>query len=133
MDERLNLAFVWFKKGDNDLKNAKIVIETEDPPTDTVCFHCQQLAEKYLKGFLVYHNCEFEKEHDLGYLVNLCCSIDNSFDTILDIVENLTPYAVEARYPTDIFYEYEVDEAREAIRNAEYIKEFIRRKFPIEK
>lgn len=50
MDERLNLAKDWFKKADNDLKNAKIVIEAEEPPTDTVCFHCQQTADKFRVG-----------------------------------------------------------------------------------
>ncbi|MBI4778379.1 HEPN domain-containing protein [Candidatus Desantisbacteria bacterium] len=48
MDKRLNLVNHWFKKADNDLKNAKIVIEAEDAPVDTVCFHCQQSVEKYL-------------------------------------------------------------------------------------
>lgn len=112
MDERLNLVKDWFRKADNDLRNAKIVIEAEKPPTDTVCFHCQQTAEKYLKGFLVHHNTEFEKEHDLDYLLDLCCQIDSSFDSLRDIAENLTPYAVESRYPGDLFYEYPVEETK---------------------
>jgi len=74
MDERLNLVNYWFKKADNDLKNARIVVEVEDAPIDTVCFHCQQSAEKYLKGFLVYHNIGFEKQHDLDYLLDLALS-----------------------------------------------------------
>ncbi len=45
MNERLNLAQNWFKKTDNDLKNAKVVIEIEEPPTDTVYFRCQQSVE----------------------------------------------------------------------------------------
>ena len=130
MDERLNLAKDWFKKGDNDLKNAKVVIEAEEPPTDTICFHCQQTAEKYLKGFLVYHNSEFKKEHDLDYLLDLCYQIDTSFDSLRDMAENLTPYAIESRYPTDFFYEYPVEETREAIKIAEQIKEFVRKKLP---
>ena len=85
MDERLNLTQNWFKKADNDLKNAKAVIEVEEPPTDTICFHCQQTAEKYLKGFLAYHNIEFEKEHDLDYLLDLCCQMDSSFDSLRDM------------------------------------------------
>ncbi len=130
MDERLNLTNNWFKKADNDLKNATIVVEAEDSPADTICFHCQQTAEKYLKGFLVYHGCEFEKQHDLDYLLDLCCQIDSSFDSLRDIAENLIPYAVSSRYPSDSFYEYPEDEAKEAIEIAKQIKKFVLRKLP---
>jgi len=27
--------------------------------TNTICFHCQQAVEKFLKAFLVYHRIEF--------------------------------------------------------------------------
>lgn len=127
MDKKWALVKEWFRKGDNDLKNARIVIEAEEPPTDTVCFHSQQTAEKYLKGFLSYHNIEFKKEHDLSYLLDLCCQIDPSFNFLYDMAEKLTVYGVESRYPTDIFYEYPVEEAREAIEIAEHIKEFVRK------
>lgn len=30
-----------------------------NPPTDTICFHAQQCAEKYLKAYLVYQDIEF--------------------------------------------------------------------------
>ena len=37
--------------------SAEIILESgrEPLPLDTVCFHCQQAVEKYLKGFLAYH------------------------------------------------------------------------------
>jgi len=126
------LAKGWFRKADNDLKNAKIVIKAKDSPTDTVCFHCQQTVEKYLKGFLIYHNIEFEKEHDLDYLLDLCSQIDSSFDSLRDMAENLTPYAVESRYPTELFYEYSVEEAKESIEIAEHIRKFVKGKLPVD-
>ncbi|OIP41669.1 hypothetical protein AUJ95_02910 [Candidatus Desantisbacteria bacterium CG2_30_40_21] len=132
MDERLNLANYWFKKANNDLKNANIVIEAEDAPVDTVCFHCQQSAEKYLKGFLVYHNIKFEKQHDLDYLLDLCYQIDSSFDSLRDMAENLIPYAVESRYPTDPFYEYPVEEGKDMIKITKDIMAFVRRKLPVD-
>lgn len=46
-------------------------------------------------------------------------------------MKNLTPYAVESRYPGDFFYEYPVEEAREAIRIAKYVKEFVQGKLPV--
>lgn len=41
----------WFEKAEQDLEMA--------------CYHCQQCAEKYLKGFLVSRSVEFRPVHDL--------------------------------------------------------------------
>ena len=44
----------WVEKAEHDLRNAEYVLSMEhDCPTDTVCFHCQQCAEKYLKALLL--------------------------------------------------------------------------------
>ena len=42
----------WLLKAANDLKNAHIVIQNNDPPTDTIIYHCQQAIEKYLEAYL---------------------------------------------------------------------------------
>jgi len=69
------LTLSWFKKGDNDLKTAQHCLSLEPPPTDTICFHAQQCAEKYLKGFLSFHQIYFPKTHDIENLVKLCSEI----------------------------------------------------------
>ena len=61
----------WIKKAENDLKNAEYVLNMDDPPTDTVCFHSQQCAEKYLKSFLEYYNTDFGRTHNLRFLIEL--------------------------------------------------------------
>ncbi len=45
-DDKLNVVKAWFKKAENDLINAENTIKMESPPTDTICFHAQQCAEK---------------------------------------------------------------------------------------
>jgi len=40
-----NIVEQWERKAENDIKNAEIVIQADDPPTDTICFHAQQAAE----------------------------------------------------------------------------------------
>ena len=50
-DDKLVLVKAWFKKAENDLVNAEHTMTMTEPPTDTVCLHAQQCAEKYLKGF----------------------------------------------------------------------------------
>jgi len=42
------LAERWFQKAENDLLNVENNLKAERYPADTVCFHCQQAAEKYL-------------------------------------------------------------------------------------
>ncbi len=47
------LAREWFGKAERDLLTADTMLGVSPAPTDVVCFHCQQAAEKYLKGFLL--------------------------------------------------------------------------------
>ena len=50
----------WLLKAENELKAAKAIYNYyEEPPTDMVCYHCHQTAEKALKGYLVYRQINF--------------------------------------------------------------------------
>ena len=96
MKEKIDLTKLWIRKAENDLINAKHSINIKPkPPLDTICFHAQQCAEKYLKAFLVFYDIEFEKIHDLGELVQLAMKEDGSFNQIIELGDKLTPYAVE--------------------------------------
>ena len=70
-----------------------------DPPPESVGFHAQQCAGKALKGFLTFHRVAFERRHDLNYLIDLCASVDRDFERFRAGADELTPYAVEFRYP----------------------------------
>ena len=60
----------WIKKAESDLKTAEHILTLEeDCPFDTVCFHAQQCAEKYLKALLVYRSIDFPKTHDIRLLM----------------------------------------------------------------
>lgn len=52
MRGKLEHARGWFRKAESDLADARRTVASEGP-YDTACFHAQQAAEKYLKGFLV--------------------------------------------------------------------------------
>jgi len=129
MKENLQFFKEWIKKAENDLITAKHLFSVQPiPPYDIICFHSQQCAEKYIKSFLVYKGIEFEKTHDLGELIGLCSTKDESFIELIDIAEKLTDYAVDARYPGT--EEPTEEEAKEAIEIAEKIKEFILKRLP---
>jgi len=91
----------WIKKAESDLKNIENNFKfiDEDIPIDTVCFHCQQVVEKYLKAFLTYKELQFPYSHNLGSLVHIAESVDKSFSEIKEKAEILSPFAVEIRYP----------------------------------
>lgn len=119
-------AYLWFNKAQNDLKTGKDEFKTENPATDTICFHMQQAVEKYLKGYLVYFGHEAEKTHNISRILEKCLSMDASFTALADAgIEILTPYGTVIRYPDD-FYMPDNSETEEAIRLAEFVENFIK-------
>ena len=122
----------WLIKGLNDLKTAEILINLpkEEIVTDTLCFHCQQAVEKFLKAFLVASNVEFGRVHSIEYLIKLCEKIDKEFEFLYDITANLTDYAIDVRYP-DEFYIPTIEEAKKAFESAKKVKDFIFKKLNI--
>ena len=67
----------------------------------TICFHAQQAVEKFLKAFLIFHNIDFPKTHDLEFLLLECQKIDKTgFDFDFG---SLTDFGVSVRYPDDFF------------------------------
>ena len=51
-EDEIQIAKQWVAKADNDLLDADNNLKSEKIPYDTVCFHCQQAAEKILKAYL---------------------------------------------------------------------------------
>jgi HEPN domain-containing protein len=115
----------WVRKAESDLKTAKDELATEEPATDTVCFHAQQCAEKYLKAFLVFHGAEIPRTHNIAELVHRCARLDASFEGLYALkAQNLTDFAVTFRYPGDVIFP-SIEEAQEAVNVAEKVKAFV--------
>jgi HEPN domain-containing protein len=130
MDNK-DVAKRWFSKGNNDLIAGDHILTMPNPPTDTICFHSQQAAEKYLKGFLVFNDIEAPKIHGLEELISMCIKIDSDFSKLFDIASDLSGYAVEIRYPLEADYEITIEESQHAIENAKKIKIFILNKLKL--
>lgn len=122
----------WIIKAMEDYRIAEheLSFPEEEISTGPVCFHCQQTVEKLLKAYLVTKKIDFEKTHDLEFLLKLCATQDKDFENVS--VGNLTDYAVEVRYP-DEFYIPSVEEARECFEIASKIKDFVLYKMGIRK
>src|SRR5690348_5916454 len=89
----------WLAKARNDQRAAEALAEQRPPITDVAAFHCQQAVEKLLKAYLYSRGVDFERTHDLRALALLCADHDSTFDSILNEVAALTPFAVRFRYP----------------------------------
>ena len=49
----------WVTKAEEDFQTCEILMEREFFPGGVVCFHSQQMAEKYIKAFLTENGIEF--------------------------------------------------------------------------
>lgn len=99
--ESLELARAWLAKAHSDLATARLLINGEEKYLDTGSYHCQQAAEKALKGWLTACEILFPKTHSLEDLLALCVPGDPAFAHFRHHAEELTPLAQEFRYPGD--------------------------------
>jgi len=128
MDEATHIEVQqWLLKAEHDLQTARLLLNNDEPIRDTGVYHCQQVAEKLLKGFLTYCEVPFSKTHDLTILTEACRVIDPSFGGFSDAADILTPYAIVFRYPGDVLEPSEED-AQEALEFAEKFFAFVTNK-----
>ena len=92
-------AAAWLAKSDEDRLAAEWLLQSEAPLTLASTFHIQQCAEKLLKALLVEKGKTFEKKHDLPYRLERASQ--DPLHSYSGFLEELSPYAVEFRYPGD--------------------------------
>jgi HEPN domain-containing protein len=127
------LSRAWFLKALSDLETARQIGGLPEGHLDAGIYHCQQTAEKALKGFLAFHGKPFEKIHDLGKLTEQAAGINPEFAKYENMADSLTPYSVAYRYPDEQgFLEPARKEFDEALNNAQTIYDFILKLVPQE-
>jgi HEPN domain-containing protein len=126
---RLSLARDWLAKATEDLELARAAGTLRPPRYGGGLFHCQQAAEKALKGFLFFRSAAFEKTHDLRELLILCRKLEAAFDALRNDAALLTPFALAYRYPTDLTEPNE-QEFQAALAAAERVYRFVLSRHP---
>ena len=91
----------WLLKANEDLLVVDKLTEYEIIATSSVCFHCQQAVEKFLKAFLIANGVEVKKTHNIEYLLSECADFDKDFADIDP--KELSDFGVDVRYPGDMF------------------------------
>ena len=89
----------WFRLAAQDSSTAIFLTNMDPLPIENICYNCAQAAEKYLKGFLVYHDIIPQKTHNLALLLKKCIEIDIGFTNIINECDILLRYSNEIRYP----------------------------------
>jgi HEPN domain-containing protein len=102
-DEVRNEVVAWFERARRDLRAAAVDMGAQPPLSGDAAFHCQQAAEKAVKGLLVARGIPFPKTHDIRALADLVETEDPDLDALLDRAAELTEYAWRFRYPGEVF------------------------------
>lgn len=95
---KAELTHTWLAKARRDLEAAARTGMAPSLP-DVAAFHCQQVTEKALKGFLVWHDQPFRKTHNRTELGRQCVGIDPTLEEVVSRAARLTEYAWRFRYP----------------------------------
>jgi HEPN domain-containing protein len=119
----------WIRKAETDFKTADHLCRSGVEFAGGTAFHSQQAAEKYLKAFLVWHQIEFPKTHDIEALLKLAGKVDDKIPEILRDTAILTPYGVDYRYPGE-YPEVSGSDAEKAFQLADRVRAEVRSRLP---
>lgn len=119
MDEATRTAVQsWLFKSKRDLAAARRLAARRSPLLDAAIYHCQQAAEKAVKGFLVFQGDTFPKTHDIEVLARLAAGYAPVYGSLYDAADRLTQYATTYRYP-GLLLEPNRAEYEQALQDAE--------------
>lgn len=74
----------WVKRAQDDELSTEAILKDHAGAPSGACLLAHEIAEKYLKAFLVARKNWFPKIHRLDKLVELCAELDQGFSTLKD-------------------------------------------------
>ena len=89
----------WMRRARSNLARARAGRVAPEVLLEDLCFDAQQAAEKAIKAVLVDRGIPFPKTHDLIALLTLLANSGMPIPEDIKEADDLTGYAVEARYP----------------------------------
>ena len=129
MAKQTNTPEDWRILADRDITVADHLAATMSPvPTEIVAFHCQQAAEKYLKGALVILGEEPPYIHDLDILCALALKHRPSFVSISSPCTIINYFSVQPRYDRGVSLS-ETD-MRLVLQHTKTVRDFLEQETP---
>ena len=129
MDKQTNTPEDWRILAERDLSVADHLAVNMIPyPTEIIAFHCQQAAEKYLKGVLQMMGVNPPFIHDLDRLCSMAMKQRPSFVDISSQCTVINYFSVQPRYDSGV----NLSEAdmRLVLEHTKAIKEFLEKEVP---
>ena len=123
-EAKRQLVQSWLTKAQHDLASARVLAASTEPLLDTAIYHCQQAAEKAVKGFLAFCDQEFERIHDVEVLIRAAAAHEAGFSGWVEVGRHLTPFARIYRYP-GTFTEPSREQFNQAMFSAEGFYNFV--------
>jgi len=115
----------WLAKAAEEFAFARVNLEGGKPFYAQICFHFHQAAEKYLKAYIVGHDLDFRKLHDLPLLLSICAVHGPAADRLREAWQYLSASYVETRYPVHWPTHFSGEEAQLALQAADLIKSWV--------
>ena len=129
MDKQMNTQEDWRILAERDISVADHLALTMVPaPTEIISFHCQQAAEKYLKGALVIFGEEPPYTHDLDILCSLLIKHSSSFNGISSLCTIINYFSVHPRY--DRSTSLSVPDMHIVLNHTKTIRDFLQKEIP---
>jgi len=89
----------WIRHAGEDARIARGCLSLDPPALGGAAYHCQQAAEKLLKGFLVQAGVDFRRTHDLDTLIESVLPRFPALRPLLTTLGAWTTWGVAYRYP----------------------------------
>lgn len=116
----------WVEKAEADFETAVDINRRRKLPLpDSVCYHCQQCIEKYLKAYLLAQGAVPPRTHELVLLLRQCAGYDAALSRLLSAILILDPYSVAIRYPGT---SATVPESKIAVKTMRQLRKILRGK-----
>ena len=112
----------WYNFAEMDLISANHLMSLVPIPVEIICYHCQQSAEKALKGYLIFLDIKPSRTHNIE---NLIQSVEEKDPDIMKLGKHavlLSSYAVSTRYPHSL--DLTIKDANDALNAAKQIKTY---------
>ena len=113
-----NVADEWISYAESDFDVAKFGKVSVRVKNETLCFFCQQVAEKSIKAVCVWYEIKFPKTHNIEFLLKLLKKNNINIPKLVMESNRLSDYAVLTRYPGD-HDEIKTKEYKAALKIAE--------------
>jgi len=129
MAKQTNTPEDWRILAERDITVADYLAATMIPvPSEIIAFHCQQAAEKYLKGALTVLGENPPFIHDLDRLCKLAEKYRSSFSNISSSCTIINYFSTQPRYDRGV----DLSEAdmRLVLAHTKTIKDFLKKEIP---